>query len=281
MGICRGSPGLPRVLRDRGYRDRWIPGRLPGENADTGHPIFAVASQETRHTLIVEIASGCDIDADQLARYEKITAVALREGTSLSREQTETYDVAVFGQAEHRDDLRRHLEDIGLARPLVLKTAEGLVLDTGTFAKAALTKVFRPQLALDWQSVPTSWIPIDHGSDRWEVAEAVLADVVARVTQGESRIEITGICERQALGTFAAKTDREELHARIRSVLAEAAQEEFQGYFSLRDWVLEVSGGTRQVAGFRDPRTLKKLLRLQVAFLDRLGRATQRGLFPA
>ena len=285
IGMCRGSRGLPRVLMDLGYRDRWIPRCFPGPDRDSVPPVFCVTSHETRHTLFVEVRAGPDIEAARLARYSRVTAADLRQDTSLSREQTETYDIAVFGLAQHRQSLIEGLAGGGHRFPLLLLNETGLTLAANSFAKAALNNVFLPPLELDWSSVPRSWIPFDGGSGLAEVAEAVIPEAVASAIRGESRIELSDLCRGQASWGISGTRDRDRLGARVREVLAMAAAEEFSGHFRLEGMVLKVVGGRAGASHIRRPQTLKKLLQLQGAFLGRIGAGSpgrgQRELFVA
>ena len=263
LGMCRGTPGVSGELRGLGYRDVWLNNGLTPDEQDRSHPVFVLASRETRHSLFVEVTGGPEIDPGRLERYARLTAVELRHGTQLSREQTETYGVAVFGRADHRETLRACVAQSDVRPALILKTAEGFVLDANPFVKAALTNIFRPLLSVDWHTVPSSWIPFDHESCSVEVAGAIIPEVVRRLLHGESSIEVDDICRQQVLWDLTTDTGRRKLRNRIGEVLADAGSGEMRRYFSLRGDVIEAAapedGNPAAEAGKSpvNPRTLR------------------------
>ena len=239
VGMCRGTPGVSGELGALGYRDVWLNNRLAPAGGDRSHPFVVLASGEMRHSLFVEVTGGPELDPDSLEPYAKLTAVELRQATRLSREQTETYGVAVFGRHDHRETLRDCVARSRIRPALILATPEGLVLDANPFFKAALTNIFRPLLAVDWHSTPMSWIPVDHNSSPAELAGVIVPEVVRRLLHGEFRIGVDEVCRRQALWGLTTDTGRRKLRDRIREVLVDAAGGEMQRYFSLRGDVIE------------------------------------------
>lgn len=260
-----------------GYRDIWLNNGLTPDGTDRSHPVMVLASRETRHSLFVEVTGGPEIDPGHLEPYARLTAVELRQGTRLSREQTETYGVAVFGWDEHRETLRACVAQSGMRPALILRTPEGLVLDSNPFVKAALTNIFRPLLAVDWHVAPLSWIPFDHESRPAEVAGVVVPEVVRRLLHGEFRIEVDDVCRKQVLWGLTTDTGRRKLRERIREVLVDAASGEMRGYFSLRGDVIEAAvpedGDSAAGEGKSpvNPRTLRISSIRFAQFLARLG----------
>ena len=277
VGMCRGTPGLSGALRGIGYRDLWINGGLPRERRSRSHPPFVLASRKMRHSLFLEVTPGPTVDSDRLDAYERITAVELRDGTQLSREQTETYGVAVVGRAEHRDTLLEGVEDRRTRPALLLCTPEGLVLEANPFMKSALTNIFRPLLPVDWPYVPLSWIPFDHESGSAQVAEMVVPWVVARLLRGQTLIDVGEVCAGQTLWSLTTDEGRQRLRARIEDVLAEAARHEMGSYFTLRGNAVIATTALSQdegQAGDGTPvnlRTLRILSMRHAALLERLG----------
>ena len=283
IGMCRGSLGVPRVIRDLGYRDRWVPRCFPGHVPDSVPPVFAMASRAARHTVFMEFCRGREINARQLARYSGVTAAYLRSETSLSREETETYDIAVFGLARHRESLVEGLEDAHHRFPLLLLTRNGLVLAANSFSKAALSKVFFPRLEVAWGTIPRSWIPFNDDSDLLEVADAVIPEVVARALKGETRIAVSDLCGSHPLRDILGKPGRDHMKGQVCEALTAAAEDEFRSHFCLDGEVLVLHPGRAWETPNRKASWLRKLLQLQRDFLDRLadgrsGRA-QRELF--
>ena len=272
IGMCRGSPGLPRTIRQLGYRDRWIAGTALGGRGAAANPILVLASTESRHSFFVKVCAGGRIDPPDLDLYSAISAVRLREHTSLTQEQTELYGVAVFGLEEHRESLRSGIADSRVRPTLLLRTPEGLVIDANPFQKVALANVFRPVLALDWSSAPLGWIPYDHGSPRAEIAQAVIPQVVARAGAGRRRVEIEEICAVHPAWRASTPSVRRTTQARVAGVLATAAEGEFADFLAVRNGALEISDLARNAVQRPGSPTLRRMARCQGALLDRLRR---------
>ena len=270
IGMCRGSPGLPQTIRQMGYRDRWIPGSLLGSRGAAADPVLVLASTESRHSVFVQVVSGKRIDLDDLDRYSKVSAVHLREHTPLTQDQTELYGVAVFGLEEHRESLRSGIADSRIRPTLLLRTPEGLVIDGNPFPKVGLANVFRPVLALDWNSSPLGWIPYDHGSHPAEIAQAIIPLVVARAAGGDRRVDMAEICAEHPVWSAATGSARRKMRGGITRVLATAAEHEFRDFFSVRDGALQLSDLVREAVRQPGSPTLKRMRRHQRALLDRL-----------
>ena len=269
IGMCRGTPGLSGELRDLGYREQWIARGFPQGVESGSHPVLVLASRATRHSLFVELAPGARISSDRLLRYARITAVELRRGTNLSREQTETYGVAVFGLAEHGNTLRAGVEESGVKAALLLCDPEGIGLDANPFIQAALTNIFRPPLPIDWRAVPR-WIPFDHESSSADIAHAVVPEIVARLLAGELRIDIDDVCRRQALWHLTTEMGREKLRRSVRKVLVEAATREMRKYFLVRRKYVEAASLSRDDGVPIEHRIMRIVSRRQEQLLARL-----------
>jgi len=274
VGMCRGTSGLSTELRDLGYREQWIARGFPRDVARRSHAGLALASRETRHSFFVEVVAGPQIRSDRLLKYTRTTAVELRRGTSLSREQTETYGVAVFGLGEHRDTLRQSIEASGVRASLLLCDPEGIRLDANPFIQAALTNIFRPLLPINWAGVPR-WIPFDHESSPADIAAVVVPDVVARLLAGET-IDIGEVCRGQVLWNLTTAAGQRKLRASVRKVLAEAAVGEMRKYFVVRGSFVEAATANRNDGVPIEHRILRIVSRRQVQLLARLGRRDRR-----
>lgn len=270
IGMCRGTPGLTAELRELGYREQWITSGFPRDVAGRSHPVMVLASRETRHSLFVEAAAGPRIDSDRLLQYTRTTAVELRRGTNLSREQTETYGVAVFGLARHRDTLRENIEESGVRAALLLCDAEGIRLDANPFVQAALANIFRPLLPISWAGV-ARWIPFDHESGPADIAAVVVPDVVARLLAGETRIDIAEVCREQVLWKLTTEAGQKKLRASVRGALAEAAGREMRKYFRVRGRFVEAATTSRDDGVPLEHRILRIVSRRQEQLLTRLG----------
>ena len=271
IGMCRGSPGLPRTIRQMGYRDRWIPGASLGSRGASADPVLVLASTESRHSVFVQVVSGKTIDLDDLDRYSRVSAVHLREQTLLTQDQTELYGVAVFGLEEHRESLRSGIAESRIRPTLLLRTPEGLVIDANPFPKVGLANVFRPVLALDWDSTPLGWIAYDHGSHPAEIAQAIIPQVVARAAGAKQRVDIAEICAEHPVWSVSTESARRKMRTGVTRVLTTAAEHEFSDFFTVRDGALQLSDLVRETVRLPGSPTLKRMLRHQGALLDRLG----------
>ncbi|MYI06685.1 MAG: hypothetical protein F4059_05045 [Gemmatimonadetes bacterium] len=270
IGMCRGSPGVPRAIRRMGYRDRWIPGNLLGRTGTAADPVLVLASAQSRHSFFVEACEGPEMDPARLDRYASMTAVDLRERTPLSQDQTELYGVAVFGLEEHRDTLRSSIRDSKLKPTLLLRTRDGLVMDANPFPKVALANLFRPFLSLDWESAPLGWIAYDHESDLAEVAQAVIPQVIAFAAGGVNRVKIGRVCEDHLLWDLSTRAARRQMRAKVSAALSSAAGHEFSEFFTLRSGALTFSGTAQAAIRAPGSPTLKRMARHHAALLERL-----------
>lgn len=270
IGMCRGSPGLPRTIRQMGYRDRWIAGSSLGSKGAAADPVLVLASTESRHTVFVQVYPGEEVDLSDLDRYSKVSAVHLREHTLLTQDQTELYSVAVFGLEEHRESLRNSIAESRIRPTLLLRTAEGLVIDTNPFPKVGLANLFRPVLALDWDSAPLGWIPYDHGSHPAEIARAVIPKVVAHATAGNRRVAISEVCAEHPVWSVSTASARRKMQTGVTRVLASAAEHEFRDFFKVGAGALQLSDLGRDAVRAPGSPTLKRMLRHQNTLLNRL-----------
>lgn len=268
-GMCRGSPGLPRTIRQMGYRDRWIGGDRLGTNGPAD-PVLVLASTQSRHSIFVEVCDAEEVDPARLDRYAAVTAVDLRERTPLSRDQTELYGVTVVGLEGHRESLRGSIRDCRPRPTLLLRTPKGLVLDINPFPKVALCSLFNPYLAVNWESAPLGWVPYDHESRPAEVAQALIPDVIARGGAGATRVDLRRICEDHLLWDIFTLAARRELRTRMNGVLSSAARHEFKDFFRLRSGILTFSRRARTAIRAPGSPTLKRMARRHAALLERL-----------
>lgn len=270
IGLCRGSPGLPRTIRRMGYRDRFLAGGLLGRGSTVEDPVLVLASAQFRHSFFVEVCEDSEVDPRYLDRYAGVTAVDLRERTPLSQDQTELYGVVLFGLEEHRESLRNSIEGSKLKPTLLLRTPEGLVIGANPFPKVALANIFRPVLALDWETTPLGWVPFDQESHLAEVAQAVIPDILAHATGGADRVLVARMCEDHLLWEMSTTAARKRMRARINRVLSLAAAHEFGDFFTCRAGVVELTETARRALRAPGSPTLKRMARQQAAFLERL-----------
>ena len=269
IGLCRGSPGLPRAIRRLGYRERWIPGASLGrpKGAD---PVLVLSSAQMGHSMFVQVIPGKRVNLNDLDRYSEISAVHLRENTSLSKDETALHGVAVLGHRRHRESLRDGIGRSRISPTLLLRTGQGLVIDANPFPGQGLANAFRPVLAVDWDSVPLGWVPYDHGSHPAVIAQAVVPLAVARAARGRRQVEIAAICAEHPMWGVAAARTRRRMRRKVAGVLRTAAENEFRDFFAVRDGSLLFSEAAREAVRQPGSPTLKRMRRRQGDLLNRL-----------
>lgn len=270
VGLCRGSAGLPKVLRELGYEDRWIERQFTNQDRDRVHPEVVIASRLQRHTLLVEAKRGPNTDRDQLRRYARVEGGDLIERLFLAEEEAERHDVAVVGLHEYADRLRIALEEDGTRFPLLVADDEGLWLAVNEFSCEELTDVFRPRMHVRWDEVPMGWIPFDHDSELWEVAEVVIPRVIGRMVDREPRVGARSVCDAVSSWSIIGTPQRRQMEARVLEVFREASAEEFREYFTVHDSDLVVVENPVDLEGATATQGFQKLQRLQGEFLHRL-----------
>ncbi len=269
IGMCRGSKGVPDVLRLLGYADRWIERQFFNQDHEAVHPELILASNDRHHALLLEAKSGANTDRDQLRRYSRISSDDLRGNAFLSEGESRSHDLAVIGLSEHADRLRIGIEgEWGF--PLILADDEGLSLDINAFAYQELSDVFRPTLEIAWGTIPMSWIPFDHGSDLWEVAEVVMPEVMGAMIKREPRIGCRSICQARSSWDIIGGPEKGQMEAKVRDVFTEAARREFSEYVRVDGQHLVIINNPINLDGARSTQALQKLERLNAEFLTRL-----------
>lgn len=269
IGMCRGAAGVPRVLRDLGYEDKWIERQFPNQDFDLVHPELVLASRAENHTLLLEAKSGANTQTAQLARYDRVETADLRERLFLPHDETGSHDVTIVGLEEHEQRLRIGIEG-QYDFPLLVASNRGLALRLNEFQVVQLNTAFQPYLGIDWDSVTLSWIPFDHDSELWEVAEVVIPEVVARMVKREPRIEAAPICSSRSSWAIIGRPEKNQMEAKVRQVFREAATNEFRSYLRLRDGGLDVTNNPLELDVPGQSLAFRRLQRLQREFLGRL-----------
>lgn len=269
IGMCRGSRGVPDALRLLGYEDRWIERQFFNQDHEAVHPELILASDTRHHALLFEAKSGANTDGDQLRRYSRISSDDLRERAFLTENESRSHDVAVVGLSEHRERLRIGIEGAWEV-PLLLADEDGLSLALNAFAYEELSDVFRPTLEIVWEAIPMSWIPFDHGSQLWEVAEVVMPEVLGAMVKREPRIGCRSICQARSSWDIIGRDERAQMEGKVRDVFSEAARREFSEYVRVHGQHLLIVDNPINLDGGRSTQALQKLKRLNAEFLTRL-----------
>jgi hypothetical protein len=111
------------------------------------------------------------------------------------------------------------------------------------FATKTLNEAFNPTLVVDWDVVPTNFLPVDHESENWEFAQYIFPEIIASLLNGNLRVEDVAKSFIRHWNFIAAAYRK----ALLRLVLKIAAQKRFAPYMtfgskgsSKRDIVLKI-----------------------------------------
>ena len=283
IGMCRGWPGLPRQLRDWGYSDRWIDHRFSNQDGEPVHPDLIIASELKANALLLEFKSGANTEADQLRRDARIVSTDLVHGAQLRATETGSHDVVIIGYEDLAARLRLGIEAEAYPFPLLGVAQDGLALLGNSFSDTQVDALFRPLLAIDWATAPTSFVRIDGESSPWEVAEATIPDVLARLIRREPRFNVDDVC-RSVSETWPilGEPAKQGVRARVKDVLSMAAAGSFSPYIALRGTTVDVKSNPIELPLDRRTREYRRLRSAQEAFMADLrerGYGVQLGLF--
>ncbi len=236
IGMCRGTRGLPRDLFELGYRAHWIELLFSNDDLEQVCPELIIASASCRNTILFEWKSGANTDADQLRRYSRVSSANLVDRAWIRPGQAaETHDITLVGQEEHADRLLIGVDTGGYHFPVVVADADGLRLIRNAFRRDELNRVFTPRLAVRWDQVTRSFVPVDMKSRLWEVAEVVIPHIVAHMQARVPHVTIERLCS----DTFRWSWDmmgrpgRDQLKSRVGIVVDEALKGEFGAYMRM------------------------------------------------
>jgi len=236
IGLCRGVAGLPNVMRNLGYEDKWI--EYTFSNQDVGKvvcPDLIVASEQLRHTILLEFKSGANTKPDQLWRYSRVTSKNL-ETAFISREAAHSHDVSIVGRSKHGERLRIGIVDGGYEFPLLLANDDGLSLEHSEFRVSPLNSEFSSGLNIDWTKIPSIFAPIDEESDLWEVAEVIMPKILHYMTQRMPSVRIEDLCQDVCSLTWGimGRPAKDGIRKKVQDVLREAMRQHFKSYLRWR-----------------------------------------------
>ena len=110
---------------------------------------------------------------------------ALFAGKKIGRQcRASVHDIAVIGKDEHRERIPIGIADGGYAFPVLVTTAEGLEIILNEFHLPQTDAVFRPIVEVDWETLPTTFFPVDADSELWEFAEHAIPPVLQDMQNG-------------------------------------------------------------------------------------------------
>jgi hypothetical protein len=231
FGMCKGAEGLPRGLYELGFRAEAVEMRFTNADNRTVAPELIVASEQVHHTVLFEWKSGANTEADQLQRYSRVTTDDLVAKALLTRGKCTVHDIAVIGKDEHRQTIPIGIQNGGYNFPVLVVVANGLEILLDEFHVAATDAVFRPVLQVDWDTLPTTFFPVDADSELWEFAEHAIPPVLQDMQNDAARILANDIGKRivPRWDTMRPEYQR-QLEDKIEEVIDRAARREFTKY---------------------------------------------------
>ncbi|WP_325310483.1 hypothetical protein [Longimicrobium sp.] len=277
IGMSRGVVGLPRVLHVFGYRDVAIEKTITFFTADqrkiTICPELILTSSITHNTLILEIKSGKNTEADQLARYSEVTTEVLgRSGFPLSA--LETCSMVVNGDEKYTTSLQIGIDRGPYNFALIVKTPKGLRLVHNSLHVEDLNNHFTTGLFIDWDTVPNSFIPIDAESALWEVADIVLPHVLALMTKRIPEIQLRDLCARtcEASWSVIGPKGQNDILLKVRKVLLAAATSEYKPFLQIQqNWnTVQIHNNPLEFGATSRSKIFQRFTSLQRRFVNRL-----------
>ena len=270
ISLCRGVRGLPSAIHDLGYQDRAIERRFENQDLESVHPELIIASRRLGHTILFEFKAGANTDADQLRRYSRVTSRDLEQRVYLEAAEVTRHDVAVIGKEENRERLMIGIREEGHTFPLIVADDQGLELVLSAFSEGSFDAVMRPRFDFDWAAVSMAWVPFDHGSDLWEIAEVIIPQVLKRMRRREPRIEARSVCAEVPSWDCIGPPERNQMQTKVSAVMREAAHHEFRDYFRFRNDGIDVTNNPLELGVGATTPSLRRLRRLQRDFITRL-----------
>lgn len=273
VGMCRGVAGIPNDLKRLGYADKWIEHRFANQDLKPVHPDLIISSDRINNTLLLEFKSGANIEEDQLRGYTRVTQNDLIEKAFLSRDATNSHDVTVIGLIEFGDRLRIGIDKVDHSFPLLLKDNDGLSLDYNKFSIPELNRIFSPRIKINWDRVPTRFVPLDYQSEPWEVAEVIMPKILEYMTERRPRVIISKICQDICITwDIMGKPGRDEFISNIRKVLQEASRSNFNAFLRWNGKLdsLEIVANPLDINAAKRTSAYRKLRTAQKDFIDRL-----------
>jgi hypothetical protein len=171
IGLCDGCAGLPDCFHQMGFAPEWIEGTFSNSQHEMVNPELVISSVKEQCTLLFEWKSGANTEADQLMRYAAVVSDDLVKGLHIGKKATAKHDIVVICRDENSGRIRIGLEN-KFRFPLLSVDLQGFTLLSNHFSAGNVDAQFKPTLSIDWDLAPTSYVPLDHASEFWEIAEA-------------------------------------------------------------------------------------------------------------
>ena len=277
--MARGVAGLPRILHALGYREAAIEAKITfisDSKTVTVCPELLLSSELNKHTILLEVKSGRNTDDEQLARYGAITRDILHRVAGVFKGPAEAFDVVINGDEQHAESLAMGVLKGDYPFPIVVKTVEGLKLIHNEFKIAQLTQSFSGGVEIDWNSVPSNFVPIDAESELWEVADVIMPQVLALMAKRAPRISVSEICARTCEGTWGVMGPKgqTDILNRVRKVLHAASMGEFKPFLKIDERgsisYVRIENNPLEYGATPRSKVFKRFHGLQETFVERL-----------
>ena len=225
IGLCDGCAGLPDCFHQMGFAPEWIEGTFSNSQHEMVNPELVISSVKEECTLLFEWKSGANTEADQLMRYAAVVSDDLVKGLHIGKKATAKHDIVVICRDENSGRIRIGLEN-KFQFPLLSVDLQGFTLLSNHFSAGNVDAQFKPTLSIDWDLAPTSYVPLDHASEFWEIAEAVVPVLIKFLQNRQPRVELDDVCRAVCpQWRITGPPERSQFRGRLNSVIGSACKE--------------------------------------------------------
>ncbi len=276
IGLCMGDPALPDDIKTLGYEIQWIESEFSNQDYKTVRPELIIASRQLSHTLILEFKSGANLKPDQLHRYSRIVKKDLVEKALIDIDMADLFDVVIIGQGENAERLKIGLDEKSYSFPLLITEANLLKLIYNKFTNSSLNQLFLNEFKINFDLVPSQYIPLDQDSELDEVAELIIPVLFKYMsTQTPApRVSVDTICHHicpvwDCMGT----PFRNIFKLKVKQVLEKAANtffKEYLNWLSVRGGSVEIKNNPFDQSPTKRTRAFQMLLGIQKNFIKNL-----------
>jgi hypothetical protein len=230
FGMCSGTQGLPPGLHALGYIPEAVETTFTNSEDRNVAPDLIIASAQVHHTVCFEWKSGANTEADQLQRYSGVEPNDLVAKAFVHVNKCATHDIAIIGKDEHRATIPIGVQNGGYTFPVLVTTAAGMEIILNAFSHAPTDGVFRP-LNVNWDTLPTSFFPLDGDSELWEFAEHAIPYVLEQMVKGAPRIRMDDLAKAMIPHYDRMRPDyKGQLKQKIQQVMDHASRAQFSTY---------------------------------------------------
>lgn len=186
------QPGYPACLEDLGYLLRSIGVTMLLGDRTKVAPDVVVQRQDPDVTLLVEVKGGRDLDADQLARMQRVTPDDLRDIAHLPVRDPSAHRIHVVYVCN--EECREDFATIVGARPATVVGFDGsqFRLSGATLPDPRLDACLG-EATVDPAAPPLAIVPFDAESPRDEVVRSVLPQIVDALVRGVGTISVEDV----------------------------------------------------------------------------------------